>query len=583
MLQYVKMENLVPDHLREVLHKLVHVGASPDTISLVLGVNLELVQQVVAKDPNRAARMIQEFNEKSSEFRCGLSQRLMVTPVMTLDESYYEQSNLRADQLLSSKPSIPSLKLKTKIKEFSIKTLKRLETYLKLSNLPDVILQIAAECLSVLSFEADIETAVRVLSAIDERAVANLSGKLKDLVSVQDLLSLTDRISKELPSQALCLLKLIMLESSSQGTFEEAFKRFIGMLSQAVLTADAVDLAEMVSTHLDSSQFGQMNHALAAHRRGREIEVRLQELRLKEAYLRLKEEEQISEVIGEPLSFIYSYQVFSRSLYRTNLLTGEVSCHRLPPYSFLASSNFSELLSGNLFVTGGSPAVKDVVRIDTLREFAVLQQPPMLTARYYHAVVLHAKHLYVLGGYTGSVYLNDCERFVWAESPHKYRQGSDTAHAPLSKSSKLALCQRVTAASFYPESRWEALPPLPTVCGLTSGFVVEGSLYALGGYTGVYQMNSIMRLSFEELAWELLQLTLPAANFAIPCFKLKDSKVYFLLNQTLYSFTPLQVVALRTFSTGISSWHGTSHYCRGTLYCSSSNGAASKLEIGSLR
>jgi hypothetical protein len=99
---------------------------------------------------------------------------------------------------------------------------------------------------------------------------------------------------------------------------------------------------------------------------------------------------------------------------------------------------------GSLLITGGgSPAVNEVVRIDTRREFAAMEHPPMHTARSGHGVVYHTQHLYVLGGYN-RMYLGECERFVCADN------------------------------------RWQELPPLPRLCCDTSGVVLELSLYALG-------------------------------------------------------------------------------------------------------
>jgi hypothetical protein len=98
------------------------------------------------------------------------------------------------------------------------------------------------------------------------------------------------------------------------------------------------------------------------------------------------------------------------------------------------------LTGGSLLITGGGYpyAVREVVRIDTRREFAVSHCALMLTPRTEHAAVYHTPHLYILGGVNGRC-LSECERYVCAEL------------------------------------RWEALPLLPRAC-------VENSLYALGGY-----------------------------------------------------------------------------------------------------
>jgi hypothetical protein len=201
---------------------------------------------------------------------------------------------------------------------------------------------------------------------------------------------------------------------------------------------------------------------------------------------------------------------------------------------------------GSLLITGGYPAVRDVVRIDTRREFAVAHCPPMLTPRQGHAAVYHTPHLYILGGMDYNGCLSECERYVSAEN------------------------------------RWESLPPLPTACSGTSGVVVESSLYALGGWYGA-ELDLVQKLSLESLTWELMQFRLPFAGSGIPCFKLRDTEVYLVVNETLCSFTGLEVRPLKTLTESMTSWFGASYYrIGGTLYCSDDGGAVRSLEIGSL-
>jgi hypothetical protein len=170
----------------------------------------------------------------------------------------------------------------------------------------------------------------------------------------------------------------------------------------------------------------------------------------------------------------------------------------VPGYRFKFGSCWSEVPGGSLLFTGGSPGVDEVVRIDTRREFAVTHCTPMLTPRIWHAAVYHTPHLYILGGCNGS-HLSECERYVCAEN------------------------------------RWEALPHLPRACYNTSGVVVESSLYALGGYDGSSYLDLVQKLSLESLTWELMQFRLPFAGYAIPCFKLRDTEVYLVVNNTLCS------------------------------------------------
>jgi hypothetical protein len=112
--------------------------------------------------------------------------------------------------------------------------------------------------------------------------------------------------------------------------------------------------------------------------------------------------------------------------------------------------------------------------------------------------------------------------------------------------------------------------------------VVESSLYALGGHGGSEALDLVQKLSLDSLTWELMQLRLPHVGHGIPCFKLRDTEVYLVVNKTLCSFTGLQVVPLKTLSEDIRSWYGASYYDRGTLYCSYYFGAVRSYEIGSL-
>jgi hypothetical protein len=246
-------------------------------------------------------------------------------------------------------------------------------------------------------------------------------------------------------------------------------------------------------------------------------------------------------------TFIYSYSYDTDQLHRTSLVTGDHSSHRVPSYTFKGGCCWSEVPGGSLLITGGgSPTVSEVVRIDTRKEFAVAHCAPMLTPRLAHAAVYHTPHLYTLGGWSGDTELSECERYVCAEN------------------------------------RWEALPPLPRSCRYASGVVVESSLYALGGYDGSSYLDLMQKLSLESLTWELMHFRLPFAGGCIPCFQLRDTEVYLVVNKTLYSFTALEVQPLKTLTEDFQCFGGASYYRRGTLYCSNYDGGVCSLEIGSL-
>jgi hypothetical protein len=105
------------------------------------------------------------------------------------------------------------------------------------------------------------------------------------------------------------------------------------------------------------------------------------------------------------LAFIYSYKFDTDQLNRTNLLTGEHSSLRVPSDTFKYCCCWSEVPGGSLLITGGETrdnrSVREVVRIDTRREFAVAHCSSMLTPRSFHAAVYTTPHLYILGGEDG--------------------------------------------------------------------------------------------------------------------------------------------------------------------------------------
>jgi hypothetical protein len=216
----------------------------------------------------------------------------------------------------------------------------------------------------------------------------------------------------------------------------------------------------------------------------------------------------------------FLYSCYKNQLHRVNLLTGEQFEHEVPHYWFKSNFGWSELPGGSLLITGGSGPVRDVVKIDTLREYAASSQPPMHTARCLHAAVYHSQYVYVLGR-------RECERYSCVES------------------------------------RWEVLPALPVAGIYMTGVEVENSVYALGGYCDGRDLDTVQKLSLESLTWQLMQLKLPKAVCQFPCFN-KDTEVYLVIKKTLYSFTALEVKAVKTLDTSIRC--DSSYYSRGTLY-----------------
>jgi hypothetical protein len=239
--------------------------------------------------------------------------------------------------------------------------------------------------------------------------------------------------------------------------------------------------------------------------------------------------EDFKEPSQEHPQFIYGYSNSTSQLCKTNLVTGELSYNQVPDYQFKYGCRVSELPGGSLLITGGSEEytlVREVEKIDTLREFAVSSQSSLHTARYWHAAVYDSQYLYVLGGYNDS-FLRECERYSCADD------------------------------------QWEVLPVLPVAGFAMSAVVMHRSLFALGGETDECSLDTVQRLSLKSLTWQLMALRLPQAGSWFPCFKL-DTKVYLLIKDTLYAFTPYQVKAIKTVPRDIQCY--SSYCCRGNLY-----------------
>jgi hypothetical protein len=191
-------------------------------------------------------------------------------------------------------------------------------------------------------------------------------------------------------------------------------------------------------------------------------------------------------------TFFYCSQYNTNKLHMVNLLTGEQSCHEVPSYQFEWGCRLSELPGGSLLITGGYPGKYKVVKIDTLREYAVSSQPFMHTARFDHGAVYHSQYVYVLGGckrvYRPYMSISECERYVCAEN------------------------------------RWEVLPDLPSAGFEICAVEVENSLYALE-VENHRRLDTVHKLSLDNLTWELVQLKFPQRNLDFCCCFKTDTQV----------------------------------------------------------
>lgn len=485
-------------------------------------------------DPMEPSRLVHFIRKKAKDYRCTKSYILMTWPVKATDGLYYERSILEAYTPHTTESAVLDLGLRAKIAKFSKKSLVALRAHLK--HPCKGILELTAECLAVVILEYD--STCWLLKAVEGDAELELYRMLRNILPLESLHSLLMQLSEALPAKALSFARVVLIEALSKTAFDEAFMSFVELLSLTPMSAATIDLTEEVSAKLSTFQLGLMNSILK--KRGaavHEIMVNKANMRMRESLCQFR-----PDTRELPVTFVYSYRQKSNQLYRTNILTQEESCHMLPSYMFKRGCCWTELSRGTLFITGGGfPASREVVRIDTLREFAISQEADMMTPRRDHAGVYYAQHLYILGGRSSGTNLNNCERYVCAQR------------------------------------QWEALPSLPFASDCMSGVVVQGNLFALSS-------DKIYKLNLEALRWEFMDLLLPDRGNYMPCFLLQDSMIYFLLKKTIYSFSPdtFKVTSVKTLRSGQCSWNGACSYSRGTLYCPQFLGPPSRLDIGLL-
>jgi hypothetical protein len=570
-------KEVVPQSTLEAIQKLIHVGNSTEDICFVLGLKPEVVRQVIDNDPQKVTRLLQVIRNESRKFRCTQSDRLMISPVFASDGSNYDESSLAKHPSLASLRAMPNPKLKAEISEFSKRTLARLEVHLQNQSLPDDFFQLFAECLSVLDFKDEVIWSV--LSAVQEQSIQKLALKLRNILPQKRLVSMIQHAAERQASLALYLIRLNLVKPIGEGVTQENIMCITEVLRKTALREKAFELVEEVYGNLSTNQLDYLIQALKAE--PVEVRQRLELMKLKAVNraltTRLAEAEhllQVSELKFRRLhqstapiidqlcpDFIYSFEIETDQLHRTNLVTGEKSSHSISQHQFKTGSCWSELPGGTLFITGGIVSLvprrittSEVVRIETLDEFAVSNQERMYFSRSHHAAVYYDQYVFALGGFSETTYTY--------ESLYGKLQG---------------FCERFICA----ENRWERLPEMPRPCESMSAIVAVGCLFSLGGHAMKRDIKAVQRLNLDTLTWKLLKLKLPRSGKNIPCFKKYDTKIYLVMNCSLYAFNTLKFKRLKVLgmAEGVVSY-GPNLYSRGTLFCSNQHGPASRLEIG---
>jgi hypothetical protein len=257
-------------HFTEVILKLHTTGNSTEEISALLGVSHEAVMQVLSdyfNDPRQFREVIETLQQRSREFRCSRSGRLMRTPVLASDGKHYEQSALELGDSwsdMSDKPVIiPNPDLQGKVKLFCKSAIDLIDNCLKQRVVPESALQLAAECLSVLSPDSDLQSYLKVLTLVGADQLDALIKALQQMSSPDSLRQLLCQLiefSAFHPS-AVVLAKHLLLISQD---FETDFRGLLSLVRRVDLTEEVLDLCTETASVCSAVQLRELREALTS-------------------------------------------------------------------------------------------------------------------------------------------------------------------------------------------------------------------------------------------------------------------------------------------------------------------------------
>lgn len=276
--------------------KMHRLRIAAEDISDTLQVGLDKILGVLASsnDSQLADNFIQKFDRKSRRLRCTISKNLMKSPVLAPDGQFYEQSILVAS--IHAKNSrvqldrviqVPSLI--NEIRHFALKTLKKLQSILVQPTIPDSIACIAAECLSVLDFEAEQATYLTALTTNHEAYLLKLLNKLSDLISPDEMSTLLVQCSqKESLQIASILIIRNLMDSRVPPSIDSELDLLLGVLSQANLKPET--LKHLDELTISKSQLWSVIGALCFHQRDEATQAKINELKTRVSTSEIRKE-----------------------------------------------------------------------------------------------------------------------------------------------------------------------------------------------------------------------------------------------------------------------------------------------------
>jgi hypothetical protein len=307
------LESPLPSMMIEMIKNLHSNGQTLEFISTVTKVDLAVVRQVLAHldDPKHMQTILAQAQQKSLEFRCSHSNRLICSPVQASNMKLYEKEALEAllesgqNELISEgSPLAVNHFVKEKIRHFSKETLDLIEVCIV--HIPEATLGLVSDCLSVLSAESDLPSFIKVFERLESSQLPQLLGLLQSKSSAEMMQSLYCRLAEieQLKPTVLAMSRLLL-----RGSFNDvAFGVFVGVVRRAAASSEVLSVALEVAESCSWTQLGLLREELWCKNWDSE-QWRLEELSLREAEFRVKSgEDSAARELLKPLKDNWAFK-----------------------------------------------------------------------------------------------------------------------------------------------------------------------------------------------------------------------------------------------------------------------------------
>lgn len=304
----------VPQILVEPILNLYKAGTSPQTISQSFNLSLDAVVTFLSKQQSDPAlNFFQALERKSKDFRCSVSSRLMVNPVVASDGKIYDSKALN-DWLKTSKVSpvtgeplsktkfFPLLDLKERVKEFAKSALFQIEPVLRLNLEEEAPLIFTAECIALLlSDEENLATSLQRLSNLETPKQKLLIDHLVKLIepASQSRLLIELASLETFHASATQLFTSLLEQREVDQLLDEEFNCLIGMISRPEPSCDLLKLAFKASMFSNKEQLFRLQEVLRSVCTAENLEFTKLKLRNAELSVHAKDLEAAKAIIGE--------------------------------------------------------------------------------------------------------------------------------------------------------------------------------------------------------------------------------------------------------------------------------------------